>query len=89
MCACLPQRELVPMPTGFDAGEAVSFVLNYVTAHQMLHRSAKVGPGQRVLIHGAIAIDCPHQDLVNEIHHLAGDGVANSPGLPTNWSGIS
>jgi NADPH:quinone reductase-like Zn-dependent oxidoreductase len=28
-------------------------VLNYVTAYQMLHRSAKVTPGQRVLIHGA------------------------------------
>jgi NADPH2:quinone reductase len=50
---CLPQRELVPVPPGLDAGEAVSLVLNYVTAYQMLHRSAKVKPGQRVLIHGA------------------------------------
>jgi len=50
---CLPQRELVPVPTGLDAAEAVSLVLNYVTAYQMLHRSAKVKPGQRVLIHGA------------------------------------
>jgi NADPH2:quinone reductase len=36
-----------------DAAEAVSLVLNYVTAYQMLHRSARVRPGQRVLIHGA------------------------------------
>ena len=50
---CLPQRELVPVPPGLDAAEAVSLVLNYVTAYQMLHRSAKVRPGQRVLIHGA------------------------------------
>src|SRR5262249_29370246 len=50
---CLPQRELVPVPPGLDAAEAVSLVLNYVTAYQMLHRSAKVKPGQRVLIHGA------------------------------------
>jgi NADPH2:quinone reductase len=50
---CLPQRELVPVPSGLDAAEAVSLVLNYVTAYQMLHRSAKVTPGQRVLIHGA------------------------------------
>jgi NADPH:quinone reductase len=50
---CLPQRELVPVPSGLDAAEAVSLVLNYVTAYQMLHRSARVGPGQRVLIHGA------------------------------------
>ena len=50
---CLPQRELVPVPSGLDAAEAVSLVLNYITAYQMLHRSAKVRPGQRVLIHGA------------------------------------
>jgi len=50
---CLPQRELVPVPPGLDAAEAVSLVLNYVTAYQMLHRSVKVRSGQRVLIHGA------------------------------------
>jgi NADPH:quinone reductase len=50
---CLPQRELVPVPSGLDAAEAVSLILNYVTAYQMLHRSAQVRPGQRVLIHGA------------------------------------
>jgi NADPH2:quinone reductase len=50
---CLPQPELVPVPAGLDAAEAVSLVLNYITAYQMLHRSAKVRRGQRVLIHGA------------------------------------
>jgi NADPH2:quinone reductase len=50
---CLPQRELVPVPSGLDAAEAVSLVLNYITAYQMLHRCAEVKPGQRVLIHGA------------------------------------
>jgi NADPH2:quinone reductase len=50
---CLPQAELVPVPAGLDAGEAVSLGLNYVTAYQMLHRSAKVERGERVLIHGA------------------------------------
>jgi NADPH:quinone reductase-like Zn-dependent oxidoreductase len=50
---CLPERELVPVPDGLDPAEAVSLVLNYVTAYQMLHRSARVRPGQRVLIHGA------------------------------------
>src|SRR5262245_57225643 len=34
---CLPQRELVPVPSGLDAAEAVSLVLNYITAYQMLH----------------------------------------------------
>jgi NADPH2:quinone reductase len=50
---CLPEQELVPVPSGLDAAEAVSLVLNYITAYQMLHRTAKVSPGQRVLIHGA------------------------------------
>jgi NADPH2:quinone reductase len=50
---CLPQHELVPVPPGLDTAEAVSLILNYVTAYQMLHRSAKVRSGQRVLIHGA------------------------------------
>ena len=50
---CLPQHELVPVPSGLDAAEAVSLVLNYITAHQMLHRSARVKLRQRVLIHGA------------------------------------
>jgi NADPH2:quinone reductase len=50
---CLPQRELVPVLAGLDPAEAVTLVLNYVTAYQMLHRSAKISPGQRVLIHGA------------------------------------
>lgn len=50
---CLPQRELVPVPSGLDAAEAVSLILNYITAYQMLHRSAKVKPGQHVLFHGA------------------------------------
>lgn len=50
---CLPQRELIPVPPGLDAAEAVSLILNYVTAYQMLHRAARVRAGQRVLIHGA------------------------------------
>jgi NADPH2:quinone reductase len=41
------------MPSELDPAEAVSLILNYITAYQMLHRSAKVRTGQRVLIHGA------------------------------------
>jgi NADPH2:quinone reductase len=50
---CLPQGKFIPVPAGLDPAEAVAVVLNYITAYQMLHRSAKVKPGQRVLIHGA------------------------------------
>jgi NADPH:quinone reductase-like Zn-dependent oxidoreductase len=108
---CLPQGELVPVPSELDAAEAVSLVLNYVTAYQMLHRFAHVRRAQRVLIHGAaggvgsallqlgrlaglemygtcslrgasavsdlggIPIDYQHQDFVEEIHRLTGEGV--------------
>jgi NADPH2:quinone reductase len=50
---CQPQEELVPVPSGLDPAEAVSLVLNYVTATQMMHRAAKVRAGERALIHGA------------------------------------
>jgi len=50
---CLPRIELVPVPSGLDPALAVSLILNYVTAYQMLHHSARVEPGQRVLFHGA------------------------------------
>jgi NADPH2:quinone reductase len=50
---CLPMGELVPVPEGLDAAEAVSLVLNYITAYQMMHRSVHVKAGQRALIHGA------------------------------------
>jgi NADPH:quinone reductase-like Zn-dependent oxidoreductase len=50
---CLPRRKLVAVPAGLDAAEAVAVVLNYITAYQMLHRSAKVRAGQRMLVHGA------------------------------------
>jgi NADPH2:quinone reductase len=50
---CLPQGELVPLPPGLDDAEAVSVVLNYITAYQMMHRCVHAKPGQRALIHGA------------------------------------
>lgn len=50
---CLASEELAPVPDGVDDAEAVSLVLNYITAYQMLHRTAHVAPGQRILVHGA------------------------------------
>lgn len=50
---CLPESRLTLVPEGLDPAEAVSLVLSYVTAYQMLHRLAKVKQGQRILIHGA------------------------------------
>jgi NADPH2:quinone reductase len=50
---CLESQELVRIPDGLDPAEAVSLLLNYITAYQMLHRSAAARPGQSILIHGA------------------------------------
>jgi NADPH2:quinone reductase len=50
---CLPQEELVPVPAGLDPAEALCVVFNYATAYQMMRRTARVKPGQRVLIHAA------------------------------------
>lgn len=50
---CLPQDQVVSVPAALDPVEAVAMVLNYVTAYQMLHRTAKLTRGQSILIHGA------------------------------------
>lgn len=50
---CLPASELVPVPEGIDSDEAVCLILQYVTAYQILHRIAKVKPGDSILVHGA------------------------------------
>ena len=50
---CMPAAEWVPVPAGLDPAEAVCLVINYLTAHVMLHRAARVQRGERVLIQGA------------------------------------
>lgn len=49
----VPAAHLVLVPVNLDPAEAVSLVLNYVTAYQMLHRVARLQAGQSLLIHGA------------------------------------
>ena len=50
---CVAATELTRVPAGVDPAEAVSLVLNYVTAHQLIHRIAMLERDQTVLIHGA------------------------------------
>ncbi|OUC12146.1 MAG: oxidoreductase [Alkalinema sp. CACIAM 70d] len=50
---CIPEQDIVLVPFGVDPIDAVSVVLHYTTAYQMLHRIAYVNPGERILIHGA------------------------------------
>jgi hypothetical protein len=75
----LPERELVPVPAGLDAGEVVSLILNYITAYQMLHRSAKVRPGQRLLIHGRHNVRQGDTCCHHSHPYLTGAWVAGSP----------
>lgn len=44
---------LARVPQGVDAAEAATLVLSWTTAYQLLHRTARVERGQRVLVHGA------------------------------------
>jgi NADPH:quinone reductase-like Zn-dependent oxidoreductase len=50
---CLPASELVPVPSNVDPAEAVCLVVNYLTAHMAMHRTARVQSGERILVQGA------------------------------------
>lgn len=49
----LAEERFVHVPTTVDPAEAVTLILNYLVAYQVLHRVARVGPGDRVLLIGA------------------------------------
>ena len=46
-------EHFLPIPDGVSDRNAAAVVLNYVTAWQMIHRVAKVEPGQTALVTGA------------------------------------
>lgn len=50
---CVPSNQLVSVPSEVDSAEAVSLVLNYTTAYQMLHCCAHIKSGESILVHGA------------------------------------
>jgi NADPH:quinone reductase-like Zn-dependent oxidoreductase len=51
--AVVEARDSVIVPAGIDPADAETVVVNGVTAWQMLHRAARVKPGQTILVHGA------------------------------------
>lgn len=51
--AVLAAADVIEVPAGLDAADAETVVVNGVTAWQLLHRSAKVQPGQTILVLGA------------------------------------
>ena len=50
---CVPAEYAVDVPDDLDPAEVVSLVFPYMTAYQMLHRTARVKRGESILVHGA------------------------------------
>ena len=49
----VPAAHVVRVPQEVEFGEAVSVVLNYLTAYQMIKRCTHLHPGDPILVHGA------------------------------------
>jgi NADPH2:quinone reductase len=50
---CVPEAGAVEVPDDLDPGEVLSLLFPYMTAYQVLHRTAKVKRGESLLVHGA------------------------------------
>ena len=50
---CVPEVEAVEVPEDVDPGQILSLVFTYMTAYQLLHRTARMKRGESVLVHGA------------------------------------
>lgn len=49
----LRAKDLTRVPLDVDPAEAATLILSWTTAYQLLHRSARITPGQKILVHGA------------------------------------
>lgn len=50
---CVLEANAVEVPEDLDPAEVMSLVFIYMTAYQLLHRTARVKSGETVLVHGA------------------------------------
>jgi NADPH2:quinone reductase len=48
---CLDAKSVIPVPDNLDDSEAVSMILSYMTAYQMLYRCKQIKKGSTILIH--------------------------------------
>ena len=48
----VPVKFVVSVPEGLDLHQATALILDWMTAHEMLERSAKVKRGHRIFVHG-------------------------------------
>ncbi|MFC1419930.1 medium chain dehydrogenase/reductase family protein [Streptacidiphilus cavernicola] len=49
----LAAEDVIAVPEGLDPVDVEALIVNGITAWQMLHRTARIRPGQTVLVHGA------------------------------------
>ncbi|HEX2376000.1 MAG TPA: zinc-binding dehydrogenase [Gaiellales bacterium] len=49
----MPEKSAVDVPDDLDPAEVLSLVFTYMTAYQVLHRTAMAKRGETVLVHGA------------------------------------
>ena len=50
---CVPEAGVVEVPEDLDPAEVLSLLFPYMTAYQVLHRTAMAKSGETVLVHGA------------------------------------
>src|SRR5512132_3221068 len=50
---CVPEANAVEVPEDFDPAQILNLVFTYMTAYQLLHRTARVKSAEMVLVHGA------------------------------------
>jgi NADPH:quinone reductase len=50
---CVLEENAVEVPEDLDPAEVLSLVFTYMTAYQLLHRTARVKSGESVLVHGS------------------------------------
>jgi NADPH:quinone reductase len=52
-CVCVLEDDAVAVPEDVDPAEVLGLVFIYMTAYQVLHRTARAKRGETVLVHGA------------------------------------
>jgi NADPH2:quinone reductase len=74
---CLDANSVVLVPENLDNGETVSLILSYLTAYQMLYRSANVKNGQTILIHACSGAVGTAMIQLGKLMDLKMDGTAS------------
>lgn len=89
-----PAETLVPVPDGVEPVTAAAIITNYLTSSLVLDKTAKVRPGERLLIHGAAG---GLGSALLQLGHLAGfemfgtgsekstDFIADNGAVPINY----